>query len=673
MDAYNATIPIKQFKCKEVKRKPWLTAGLLTSIRNKNKIYKRLKCDNYYSSAYESYYKKYRNKLNYLICISEKLYFKNLLESNKNNLRNTWKILNQIINRNKTTMKKKVIFKHNGVDINNEQDIANKFNNYFVNIGKELTNTMQPTDVSHTKYLRGTYNNTLYLYPATSEEVYNILLNLKNSSAGHDDIDSRLLKQVSSYIIQPLTHICNLSLSNGIFPQELKLAKVLPIFKSGDPTKFNNYRPISILPSISKIFEKIIYTRIVNYLERENVLYKYQFGFRKNHSTQMALSILIDQLHNSINCKKYVLGVFLDLSKAFDLVNYNILFSKLEHYGIRGHGLKLIKDYLNEREQYVQYNTKKSPHGHINMGVPQGSILGPLLFLIYINDLPNVCDVLFHILFADDTNIFISGNSISSMCAIMNKALSDLNIWFKSNKLLLNINKTNCMIFAPCRKKYDKHDVNLHIDGVNVLQVTETKFLGVLIDDALNWKAHIDFVKGKLMKTVGILYRARNRLDTIALRTLYTALILPYLSYCITVWGHTHKTYIDKLHVMQKRIIRVITFSERLAHTKPLYDKLKIMNIDNIYTYFTCMFVYKYYNQKLPNIFHDFFTISSSIHSHNTRNSDNLRSHLCVNKITTFHVKHQGPILWNKLPTNIKNTKSIAMFKSYLRKFLISV
>ena len=525
-------------------------------------------------------------------------------------------------------------------------------------------------DICYKKYLKGSYIKSIFMYPVTEQEICQVITNLKNASAGHDGIDAKILKIIKSHVIKPITHICNLSINNGVIPRELKLARVIPIFKSGNMSHFNNYRPISVLPVLSKVLERIIYTRLIKYFDSEDVLYKYQFGFRKNHSTQMALSILVDKLYQLISCKKHIIGVYIDLSKAFDMVNYDILLDKLYHYGIRGVALNWISNYLQDRSQYVQYNNINSNHGPIELGVPQGSILGPLLFLVYINDLPNASEVLFYLLFADDTNIFISGDSVSDICTVMNAELSKVTEWFKSNRLLLNADKTNLMVFSPNRMKYDKNDVTVCIDGVKVKQVAHTKFLGVIIDENLNWRAHINHVQNKLNKTIGILYRARAKLYTNTLKTLYTSLVYPYLTYCLTIWGHTYKSYIKPLYLTQKKIIRLITFSDRLAHTKPLFEKLRLLNIYDAYVYFTCIFVYKYYNMLLPDIFNGFYEEISLVHNYDTRNSDKLRPKLIKNEICSFNVKVQGTKNWNTLPEHIRNSKTLSSFKYQLRQYI---
>ena len=247
-------------------------------------------------------------------------------------------------------------------------------------------------------------------FPSTyQQEIVEICASLRSgSAAGFDNIHIDVVKQSIDIISKPLTRIINLSLSSGIVPKQLKLARIIPLFKSGDQDLYANYRPVSVLPIFSKFLEKVVYKRLYNFLIKYNILFDNQYGFRKNHSTALALLHLYDTLANAIDNKEYTMGVFIDLSKAFDTVNHEILLAKLQHYGIRGTPLKWFESYLSGREQFVNFNGYCSSYKLVKCGVPQGSVLGPLLFLIYINDICNVSSALDILLFADDTSIFFS-------------------------------------------------------------------------------------------------------------------------------------------------------------------------------------------------------------------------------------------------------------------------
>ena len=301
-------------------------------------------------------------------------------------------------------------------------------------------------------------SESLFLDPVSESEIKERLISLKETATGYDEINTMSLKLSNNLIAQPLAHICNLSLTEGVFPHQLKIANVIPIYKSDDPMLFNHYRPVSLFCILSKDFEKIIYDRLLNFLERYKILYDKQYGFRKKHSTYMVLITLMDKLRNAIENGEYVIGIFLDFSKAFDTVNHDILREKLEHYGIRGCALSWFRSYLSNKPQYVTYNGTTSMSQTIKCGVPQGSILGPLLFLIYINDLGNVCINTMPLLFADDTNLFASGTNIIQLQDAVTNDLNSIAEWLKVNRLSLNIKKHISWFFqAETASTWCKH------------------------------------------------------------------------------------------------------------------------------------------------------------------------------------------------------------------------
>ena len=385
------------------------------------------------------------------------------------------------------------------------------------------------------------------------------------------------MKAVSKHIVKPLTHVYNLSFVTGIVPSELKKAVVTPIFKSNDKKSFSNYRPISVLPCFSKILEKLMYKRVVKFLDKHSILSENQYGFRKKRSTNLAIMELVTKISKAIDDKEYTMGVFLDLSKAFDTVNHNILLYKLEHFGIRGVVLEWFKNYLSNREQIVKYKLTVSNGLTIKCGVPQGSVLGPLLFLIYVNDITKSSQILSFILFADDTNLFFSHKDPETLYKTMNQ------------------------------------------EPIN--QVNYTKFLGLYIDEELTWKYHINHVTMKVAKMTGIMAKARHFLPLKTLLTLYNTMIYPYLTYCNIIWASTYPTRLKPILRIQKKFIRIITFANYTEKSGPLFKSLKILKIFELNTYLTAVFMYSYNHDKLPAFFDNFFQTNESIHSHNTRSS----------------------------------------------------
>ena len=330
----------------------------------------------------------------------------------------------------------------------------------------------------------------------------------------------------------------------------MKVAKVIPVYKAGEKNVFSNYRPVSLHPQFSKILEKIFNVRLHKFIEKYDILSSSQYGFRSSMSTSMALLELIENITTALDPKKCTIGVFIDLKKAFDTIDHHLLLRKLEAYGIRGMANEWLKSYLHNRLQYVSIEDNNSDLLNVICGVLQGSILGPKLFILYINDLCNISTLLKFILFADDTNIFCSGKDETQLSKTINTELRKLHIWFSVNRLSLNIAKTNYMQFGNYCKKTN---IYIKVDNTILDRVYVTKFLGILIYDKLNWKEHIGMIKSKLSKTIAVIYRAKYLLDKNSLFVLYCSLFLPYISYCCEVWGNTYKTYINGVYILQKR------------------------------------------------------------------------------------------------------------------------
>ena len=339
----------------------------------------------------------------------------------------------------------------NNSKINDSDLISEKFNEFFVNIGKNLSDKISCSKSSFYDYMPKQYqrNNSCALFLTTPIEILQIIKSLKDSeSVGIDEIPIKIIKSVAAVIMEPLSKIINCCLVTGIFPDKLKIARVCPIYKSGDKSDLSNYRPVSVLNGFSKIFEKIIYARITDYVCKNEIINPSQFGFRSGHSTYMALLNLYDKVSEAIDNNEYCIGVFIDLSKAFDTIKHDILLKKLELYGIRGIANDLIKNYLFNRQQFVRFNNSQSSLKNAYCGVPQGSILGPLLFLLYINDITYCCKYLKFILFADDTNLLYSNPDFNQLINITNSELDILSDWFRANMLSLNVAKTNYMLFG---------------------------------------------------------------------------------------------------------------------------------------------------------------------------------------------------------------------------------
>jgi len=418
----------------------------------------------------------------------------------------------------------------------------------------QLVKNIKPSNKSFKDFLPISTSNSIVMLPTTKSEVFKVIKELKNnSSPGLDNVPTNIIKFASEFISEPLAELINCSMKSGIFPDKLKVAKVIPIFKTGDRSLINNYRPISILNAFSKIFEKVILSRLLGFLNKQNFFYSQQFGFRQNHSTSAALISFTEYISNAIDKNEIPISIFIDFSKAFDTLDHKILLEKLLHYGIQGVSYELFKNYLANRAQCVYYKNTYSDFLPITCRVSQGSVLGPILFLIYMNDINRSSSILTFILFADDTTILFSSNSLDNLNLIINKELISVNEWIKANKLSLNISKTNFIIFKK-KLQSPQNFVIVTMENTIIKQVTSTKFLGVNINTENGWKDHINEVTKKISRALGIIRRIRYKLTTKTAMLLYDALILSHITYCNIVWAATYKTRLKWLYVMQKEL-----------------------------------------------------------------------------------------------------------------------
>ena len=434
---FNTNFKLHTFTRTYINRHPWMTEALRTQIRLKNNKYKEfIKSNNV--DIVESY-KDSKRILHSSLRNAEIQYYSEQYELNSGDMFKSWKVLKTILALNSNSEKRQLCLTINNVAVTNSIDIANGFNDFFVSIGPELAKDIH-SDINPLTYVNNV-NNSIVIFDVSCDEVKNIIRSLKNSSAGHDEFPTFVGKLCVDSYIEPLTFLINYSLKTGVFPSELKLARVVPIFKAGDSSALTNYRPISVLTFFAKVFEKIVYNKLLNFISDNNILYDHQYGFRKGRSTQQAIITLVDKITKSQDIGDIVITLLIDLKKAFDTIDHQILLRKLYSYGIRGSMLKWMDSYLTDRSQYVVFDGKVSQTRGIKCGVPQGSILGPLLFIISVNDICNVSPMLFKILYADDTCVLISGNHLNDLIDRLNTELTSLNNWFKANKLSLNTKK----------------------------------------------------------------------------------------------------------------------------------------------------------------------------------------------------------------------------------------
>ena len=666
INIYESCFPIESI-CYKYKRKdkPWFTNDIRKLSKKKNRLYKLyVKNPTVYR---KKVYNKCRNKVNSMIKSAKTAYYGDQFKENKGNLKKTWNVINNALGKKrKNTDIKKVQYDNKAITDNVE--ICDVLNEYFVNVGYNLNLSFSSCNNDFKKYIKRNIH-TAYFKPISSNEIINVVEKLKsNSSAGYDGIDIKVIKKIIHLISEHLSAIFNQCLECGEFPTALKIAKVTPIFKSGSTEILSNYRPISVLPVFSKILEKCIYNRLLEFIIKCNILNTNQYGFREGHSTSSALIDFIHKVVSAIDKGETMLGLFLDLRKAFDTLDHDIMIEKLQMLGIRGTILNLFKSYLSNRKQMVIMNKSKSQLKHIRCGVPQGSILGPLLFLLYINDIVHASNILKFILFADDTSIFLSHKNIHTLQSNFNNEIKLIFQWFNSNKLTINEKKTNFIIFT--KKTFNKESISIKIGESAIQRVSSTKFLGVVIDEKLSWANHVDIICNKLCKSIGVMYKLKS-LPTSILRMIYYAIMYPYLHYAITVWGNCALVHQERLFKLQKRAIRIINHESFLAHTSPMFYSCNMLQYRDIYIYETGVFMYLCQNHYLPEYLLNLFIFNSDVHSYNTRSAAHFHLPNVRTSVNQKSIIFQGPFLWNSIPTEIKNSCSLNVFKRRYKRFLL--
>ena len=502
------------------------------------------------------------------------------INSAKSDPKKTWKLINELSSRKVHEATNVKNIKQDDTEITNSYEIANAFNTYFTTIGESLANELPHSDIDPISYLNPV-NSSFSLEQLNVETVIESLKAVNsNKATGPDNIPGRVLKIAAEFLSPSLT-IFNRSLSMGIYPDDWKMARVLPIFKSGEKSDLGNYRPISIISAIAKVFGRLVYDQFYTYLTSNQLINSYQSGFRPTYST---LTSLLETTNNwCVNIDRGLLNgvVFIDLRKAFDTIDHEILLSKLKAHGVDDLALVWFGSYLTDRKQRCFVNGQFSNSSFITKGVPQGSIIGPLLFLVYINDLPNCLNEGFPRMFADDTNISFSSNTLSDLENRINFELQSLNRWLLANKLSLNIAKTEFMVIGSRQRlaTFDDYELCVTVNGASVKQVKSAKSLGITLDENLTWRNHVDAITKKISSGIGALKRVRGLIDQETANKAYQGFIEPYFSYCAPVWDGLGDTLSDRLQILQNRAARVITRSSYDISSNLLLDQLKWNNL----------------------------------------------------------------------------------------------
>ena len=664
---YNKNCPYRIVKIKKLDlNKPYIKSEIKAALKEKHRLQRLF---NKKPITYGELFRAARNRANKLVANAKNKYYRNKFNSScsSGKTKETWQTLNSVLCRNcRNDIPAEMIV--NGEICKEKTKIANSFNEYFSNIGERLAEKL-PKNNSFKEYLRQPVRTSFAFNPCSEREIIDIVNSLENStSPGIDDIPVWLLKDNINSLSKIVTAICNLSMAEGLFPEKLAVAIIVCLHKSGNPSLLDNYRGISLPVIYSKVLEKIVARRVVKYFTENSLFIDSQFGFRKGLSTENAIQVLANAMYDSFENDKSAVGVFIDLSKAFDSLDRDYLCAKLEYYGVRDVELQWFSSYLNSRKQCVRFKDEFSSVLPTNFGVPQGGVLSAILYIIYVNDIVMCTDKVKYVIYADDTCVFADHSKLKDNMEIMNRELFKINEWMIANRLTVNTDKTNYMIFSRAQKKIQAGPFVLKLNGSQLNRVGETKYLGVIIDEHLSWKSHVSSIVAKLSKYVPIIYRVKDQLNTASLKLLYNTLIYPNLIYCNSVWGAANVSTLRPLVVAQKRIVRTMCNAPSSEHSAPLFKSLYFLNMPSINLYMCGLFAYKGLNSGSewftvyePNIYNTRLSTMSTLLLPNLMTSNSRQS-----------VRWVGATLWSGLPSELRNfSLGYQTFKRQLKKVLM--
>lgn len=660
--------------------KPWITNGLLKSIRHRDKIYRKLRSQPF-NADLRIRYNRYRNRLHSLIKQAKFKYYKYKIQTTSGDPKKFWSVVNEIAGRPVGGDQFPVEAYCDRADTITQikiKEISQSFNDYFASVGQQLAGALRPVGHAGVEDADHAVDTVFVLRPITREELLVVVKGIKGGSApGIDGIRGQLIKDNIQLLVEPLLHIINLSIRTGQFPNALKMAKVIPVHKSGLKSLMSNFRPISLLTTLSKLLEKSVKYQLTNYLESHDIIIKEQYGFRKNKNTSHALFDITKLISTEYGKKNKILITFLDLAKAFDTVERHKLIQKLKFCGIIGTALRWFVTYFEGRSQKVYVNGVESNVNSVDYGVVQGSTLGPLLFLIYVNNITKLSLKSRIFLFADDTAVVSMGCTWDEVYSRATEDLAKVKTWFDHNTLTVNIDKTKCLpIYARNDADPGPRTLRLHSCGDprsvtcgcgTIERVAHYKYLGVIIDHKLSWMPHIQCIKQRLRKLIYAFMQLSQVLTVDQLRTVYFAHVQSLLQYGILAWGGASTSVLEPLAVTQRTIIKIILRKGQRFPTNLLLSEFPVLTIKKIFIKELLIFT----KSNMHNVF------SNIQHNYPTRNRVHYgfqipRLNNTIEMQNSFYIAH---FLRRRLPRNIilAESESVEVYKRRIGRWLLQL
>lgn len=653
--------------------KYWLTPEIVLAKKQLMNLYWLQ--SNLKTSDTINLYKKAKSTYTSMLRESKRKFYNELIISSDNKSRTVWSMVNTLTGR--SGRGQSVELDVDGVIFDNSDELVNIFAEYFSTITQSSLDHYYQNTLSTSCTTSCSLDTTFFFHPVLDCEIADTVKSLrKNKSSGADSISAKVLKLISTEISRHIAHCINLSISSGVFPSVLKRAIVIPIPKNNDIHVISNYRPISLLSTFAKVFERIVLNRMMKYLDKFNILASAQHGFRSGRSTQTAAICLVDYVYKSLDDGFHVAGLFFDLSRAFDSLSFQFILDKCYNLGFRGVFLDWLRSYLEGRSMCVKLENSLSADHSVNLGVPQGSVLGPLLFLIFINDLPGNLRMMFVdslapqnalmvrkyllTLFADDVSVVITAPSfeeLQRLCGVLVSCFAD---WCHRNNLMINIRKTECIYFTLCQSD---QQLIIHYLNDDVLSKESAKFLGIHLDSGLRWFTHVDSLCNKLNSSYFAISRVKDFLPPESLRNIYYCLVYSHLSYNILLWGNSSD--VGRAFILQKRILRMMYNIPPRQSCRALFVENCILTLSSIFI-LKCLLHVKENEADMIKL--------SSFHNYKTRSEGLL--HIPKHRTAKFEMSptYQSIKLYNHLPFSIrhlnynefkKNVKSLLLEKCY--------
>lgn len=660
------------------KIKPWITHGIIVSIRKKEKLFHLTKKYSQ-NSQITIYYKKYRNNLTYLIKKTKENYYGQKLNEAGTDNKLIWNVIKDVLGKKKHTYNKigKIMDDKNIINTDKEPiKCANLFNNYFSTVGVKLAKNIN-LDYHRNMHdgvdtIPSTAMHSFSEFKKITEEETKIIINnlRSSSSPGYDKITVDLLKILSDHLLKPITHIINTSFENGKFPSNYKTTIVTPIFKSGNEMEISNYRPISLISNVAKIYEKAVKKQLTEFIKKKTLLHENQYGFREGLSTQDAIAKLTSIIYDALDKKEKCLAIYIDLKKAFDSISHIKLLLKLKLMGISGKALSWFHSYLNNRSQCVKINSKISQPASSQFGIPQGTVIGPILFILYVNQMFNLPLKGQIISYADDTVLILKEKTWENINLTANADLRTLKNWFDENYLTMNSEKTFFMKYA-LNNKFTPSNLDIKIHNKNCsnnttcneecrsLKSKETvKYLGIIIDENIKWKEQIQQTITRIRKLFYVFINIRNLLSKNIIRNIYCALAQSLLQYAIVGWGGAFKVHISPLEVAQRKLIKIITKKPQDYPTQELFKDFKVLSVSNIYKKNSLLQIYKEKN-------------TATHISQRQRSKGKLNIEQINTTTAQHHYTYTGKKMFNELPERLRLEDNYLKFKEEIKKLFL--